>query len=75
MISNDTWKGKRVIIQWTLRAQSKGCDWPSFVVLDECEDGLWLQGCDSPNGCPHDGSKAYGPNREIASIMEWRWSQ
>ena len=71
-MSEYTWIGKRVIVFWTDEARENDCDWPAFRVLDECEDGLFCVGVNSPDGTTHDGSKAFIPHKYMADIIEWK---
>lgn len=65
------WEGKRILIAWTDKAYSEGADWPSFVVERETEDGLFLRGCDAPDGTKHDGSHCFAKHDEIRDLWEW----
>lgn len=65
------WEGKRILIAWTDKAHSVGSDWPSFVVERETEDGLFLRGCDAPDGTKHDGTHSFAKHDEIRDLWEW----
>jgi len=65
------WEGKRILIAWTYKAYSDGAEWPSFVVERETEDGLFLRGCDAPDGTKHDGTHCFAKHEEIRDLWEW----
>ena len=65
------WESKRILISWTDKAYSEGCDWPSFVVVTETADGLFLRGCDAPDGTKHNGSHCFAKHAEIRDLWEW----
>jgi len=67
--------GKRIIVFWTNKAYMNGKDWPSFRIIDECEDGMYCQGVASPEGAEHDGSKVFIRNIEINDWIEWKEEQ
>lgn len=62
-------EGKRILVRW---AEDSSSDWWAFRVVKECDDGLFLQGVDAPDGAPHDGSHCFAPNAEIVDCIEWK---
>jgi hypothetical protein len=67
--------GKRIIVFWTDKAYRNRSDWASFLIIDECQDGMYCQGVTSPDGTPHDGSKTFIRNNEINDWIEWKEEQ
>jgi hypothetical protein len=64
--------GKRIIVFWTNKAYNAGNDWPAFRVLDIGQDCLWCEGVESPDGCPHDGTKVAINVEDTYNIIEWK---
>lgn len=64
--------GKRVIVMWTTKAFYAGSDWPSFRVIDADDGGIWCQGVESPNGCPHKGDKVFINESDYHDLIEWK---
>lgn len=64
--------GKRVLVFWTQKAYDKGYEWPSFMVLDENEEGIWCAGTKRPDGMDHDGSKCFIEFEDTCNIIEWK---
>ena len=64
--------GKRVLVFWTQKAYETGCEWPSFFVIDETDDGIFCRGVARPDGFSHDGSKCFIHYKETYDIIEWK---